>query len=125
MPVRYEPAGGCAVSKSVSSPTFGIGCLMCIWTGRKQCLHDKIADGLVVKKQARACWRSGWRIARCRAGVRGAGCGPEFMKNLPPSVVRVLAWRWILLAGLALLAALGIGWLKLRRPPEPASGSAE
>lgn len=37
-------------AKFLSSCAFGIGFLMCIWTERKQCLHDMIASCFVLKK---------------------------------------------------------------------------
>jgi uncharacterized RDD family membrane protein YckC len=48
--ISWLHANGRHFSKLISSLTLGIGYLMCAWTERKQCLHDKISSCLVVKR---------------------------------------------------------------------------
>ena len=51
VPVTFAQATGRFFSKIfITSATLGIGYLMCVWTKQEQCLHDKIASCLVVKK---------------------------------------------------------------------------
>jgi uncharacterized RDD family membrane protein YckC len=38
------------IGKNVSSIILGIGYLMCLWTDKKQCLHDIMADTVVVNR---------------------------------------------------------------------------
>lgn len=46
--ISFWRALGRRVGMIVSGLTLGIGYLMCIWTAKKQCLHDKMASCLVV-----------------------------------------------------------------------------
>ena len=49
-PLSFAQATGRYFAKFVTNATFGLGYLMCIWTQREQCLHDKMAGCLVLKK---------------------------------------------------------------------------
>lgn len=49
-PVTFAQATGRYFAKIISNVTLGIGYLMCIWTKQEQCLHDKMASCLVLKK---------------------------------------------------------------------------
>lgn len=49
-PVTFGQATGRYFAKIISNATLGIGYLMCVWTNKEQCLHDKIASCLVVKR---------------------------------------------------------------------------
>jgi uncharacterized RDD family membrane protein YckC len=50
-PVTFAQATGRFFAKIfITSATLGIGYLMCVWTKQEQCLHDKIASCLVVKR---------------------------------------------------------------------------
>ena len=51
VPVTFAQATGRFFAKFfITSATLGIGYLMCVWTKKEQCLHDKIASCLVVKR---------------------------------------------------------------------------
>lgn len=51
VPVTFAQASGRFFSKVfITSATLGVGYLMCVWTKQEQCLHDKIASCLVVKR---------------------------------------------------------------------------
>ena len=48
--IGFGQASGRYVGMIVSFLTLGIGFFMCVWTPRKQCLHDMMASCLVLKK---------------------------------------------------------------------------
>lgn len=50
--ISFGRASGRHFGKILSGITLGIGFLMCIFTARRQCLHDMLADCVVVKKDA-------------------------------------------------------------------------
>ena len=51
VPLTFAQATGRFFAKFfITSATLGIGYLMCVWTKQEQCLHDKIASCLVVKR---------------------------------------------------------------------------
>jgi uncharacterized RDD family membrane protein YckC len=50
-PVSFAQATGRFFGKAfISNATLGLGYLMCVWTQREQCLHDKMASCLVLKR---------------------------------------------------------------------------
>lgn len=48
--LSFMRAFGRNIGKNVSSLILGIGYLMCLWTDKKQCLHDMMADTVVVSR---------------------------------------------------------------------------
>lgn len=93
----------------VSSLTMCIGYLMCGWTAHKQCLHDMMANCLVVDRnydphQTQAAAKTpGWAIAVAVLGtiltlslLLGIACAitlPEFTKNVEKSRVAVIVGK--------------------------------
>lgn len=90
----------------ISSFTFLIGYLMCAWTERKQCLHDKIAGCLVVDKnyvsdapsESAPRKMPAWAIVLCCIpaglfilGVLSAVFLPSFMKTVETSRATAVA----------------------------------
>lgn len=91
---------GRRAAMAISSFTFLIGYMMCGWTARKQCLHDKIAGCLVVNKNYVPSEHSGsaprkmpvWAILLCCVpagmfllGILAALFLPSFMKETETS----------------------------------------
>lgn len=51
VPLTFAQATGRFFAKFfITSATLGIGYLMCVWTKQEQCLHDKVANCIVVKR---------------------------------------------------------------------------
>lgn len=48
--IGFGQASGRYFGMILSSLTLGIGFLMCAWTEKKQCLHDMMANCLILKK---------------------------------------------------------------------------
>lgn len=97
---------GRRAAMAISSFTFLIGYMMCGWTARKQCLHDKIAGCLVVDKnfvpgqQAATAPRKMpvWAILLCCVpagmfllGILAALFLPSFMKEAETSRATAIA----------------------------------
>lgn len=97
---------GRRAAMAISSFTFLIGYMMCGWTARKQCLHDKIAGCLVVDKNYVPGEHSGsaprkipwWAILLCCVpagmfllGILAALFLPAFMKEAEASRATAIA----------------------------------
>lgn len=97
---------GRRAAMAISSLTFLIGYMMCGWTARKQCLHDKIAGCLVVDKNYVPGEHSGsaprkipwWAILLCCVpagmfllGILAALFLPAFMKEAEASRATAIA----------------------------------
>lgn len=51
VPLTFAQATGRHFAKVfITSATLGVGFLMCVWTQKQQCIHDKIANCVVVKR---------------------------------------------------------------------------
>ena len=74
------------VGMVVSGLIIGVGSLMCIWTSKKQCLHDKMASCLVVDEtptEKRGCAIAAITVWLCLlflmvVSVMAAGLAPSF-----------------------------------------------
>ncbi len=104
--ISFWRSFGRRAAMAISSFTFLIGYMMCGWTARKQCLHDKIAGCLVVDKNYVPGEHSGsaprkmpvWAILLCCVpagmfllGILAALFLPAFMKEVEASRATAIA----------------------------------